>query len=78
MIEPTEKPAAMERRTWNVAEAAEQSGLSEKTIRTYIDQGLMPGRRLGRRILIPKGAFAEWLEEYLRGDWPGGRPTVAS
>ena len=59
----------LERRTWDVKEAAAISGLGESTIRKYIDEGVMPGRRLGRRILIPKGAFAEWLESYLRGDW---------
>lgn len=60
---------ALERKTWDVKEAAAISGLAPSTIRKYIDDGVMPGRRLGRRILIPKGAFAEWLEAYLRGDW---------
>ena len=66
---------ALERRTWDVKEAAAISGLGESTIRGYIDKGLMPGRRLGRRILIPKGAFALWLEEYLSGNW---KPKAAA
>jgi len=65
----------LERKTWDVKQASAICGLAPSTIREYIDQGLMPGRRLGRRILIPKGAFATWLEEYLSGDW---KPKAAA
>lgn len=60
---------ALERRTWDVKDAARLCGLDEKTVRRLIDEGKMPGRRLGHRILIPKGYFTVWLEEHLRGDW---------
>jgi len=61
----------LERKTWTVAEAAGMAGIGKDKMYQLIVAGQAPGRRLGRRVLIPKGAFAEWLESYLRGDWKG-------
>jgi excisionase family DNA binding protein len=60
---------ALERKTWSVREAAEMAGIGKDKMLQLIKDGQAPGRKLGRRVLIPKGAFAEWLESYLRGDY---------
>lgn len=36
----------------SVSEAVRETGLSEYTIRKGIDSGLLPGRRIGRRVFV--------------------------
>jgi excisionase family DNA binding protein len=61
-----------------VSEAARMLGLSTRTIQNYIHAKILPGRKIGRRTLIPIQA----LKAFLRSDQPSpnfesndGRPA---
>jgi excisionase family DNA binding protein len=57
----------------SVAEAAERLGCHPRTVYDGVQDGTVPGRRVGRRVLIPRW----WLDgDDLRpnGDDPGARP----
>jgi excisionase family DNA binding protein len=56
----------------SVREAAEALGVSERLVRTAIDDGVLPALRLGRRILIPMDAIDAWLD----GRTSGGGPNA--
>ncbi|HEY4240760.1 MAG TPA: helix-turn-helix domain-containing protein [Kofleriaceae bacterium] len=45
----------------SVAACARALGVNRKTVYASIASGGIPCRRLGRRILIPRGALAAWL-----------------
>lgn len=45
----------------NTGHVAELTGLSEQTIRAEINAGRLPGCRIGRRLFVPKQAFAEYV-----------------
>jgi excisionase family DNA binding protein len=49
------------RLTLTVPEAAEALGVSQRHLHNCIASGLLPARRLGRRVLIPVEALNEWL-----------------
>lgn len=52
----------------SVAEAAAKAGVSESTLYSLSHQGRLPGaRRVGKRIVIHREVFAEWLRNG-RGD----------
>jgi excisionase family DNA binding protein len=53
---------------FSVRVAAEQCGLSERTIHTAIKQGRLKIMRVGRRVLISPAA----LEDYLHGKSKAG------
>ena len=46
----------------SVAEAATEAGVSEATIYSLANKGELPGaRRLGKRIVIHRETFEDWL-----------------
>lgn len=44
-----------------VQDIATITGLSEQTIRGEINEGRLPGCRIGRRLFVPKPAFIEYV-----------------
>lgn len=47
----------------SIAEAATQAGVSTATLYALANQGRLPGaRRLGKRIVIHRATFSEWLK----------------
>ncbi|CAN0577268.1 unnamed protein product, partial [Laminaria digitata] len=44
-----------------VAEAAKAMRVDQKTLYTAVNDGLVPARRVGRRIVILRQALLEWL-----------------
>ena len=58
MLKPTGTRIGM-----SVSEAAIQAGVSEATLYSLANQGRLPGaRRLGKRIVIHRATFEEWLK----------------
>ena len=58
MVTTDKQPVAM-----SIAEAAEQAGVSTATLYALANQGELPGaRRIGKRIVIHRGIFEEWLK----------------
>ena len=58
MLKSNELPIGM-----SVSEAAIQAGVSEATVYSLANQGRLPGaRRLGKRIVIHRATFEEWLK----------------
>jgi excisionase family DNA binding protein len=58
--------AEQERIALSIAEAAEQVGMSEKTIRDWIKAGKFPAVQLGGRKgrwLVPVDALRRWLDD---------------
>ncbi len=53
----------VERPALSVAEAAELLGVSRWLVLQQVQQGTLPLKRFGRRILIPRARFLAWLEE---------------
>jgi excisionase family DNA binding protein len=47
--------------TYSLAKAAEESGLSQRTLRYAIERGELASVRVGRRRLIPAGALQKFL-----------------
>ena len=45
----------------SIAELASDIGLSERSTRSAIKRGEIPHIKLGRRIILPRAAIAEWL-----------------
>ena len=41
----------------------ELTGLSQQTIRSEINQGSIPGCRIGRRLYVPKQRFIQYMME---------------
>jgi excisionase family DNA binding protein len=58
-----------------VAEVAETLKLNQQTVRNWIDQGLLPALRVGRRVRIKRSDFDRVLEESYSagGAAPGGQ-----
>ena len=57
MVNVQDKPVGM-----SIAEAATEAGVSESTLYALANQGRLPGaRRVGKRIVIHRGVFEEWL-----------------
>ena len=50
------------RPTMDVAEAAALLGVSPWLVLQQIAKGILPHKRFGRRIIIPRAAFLTWLE----------------
>jgi excisionase family DNA binding protein len=51
----------------SVAEAARLLELDERSVRKGCESGEVPNRRVGRRILIPRVPFIEWLHNCYQG-----------
>jgi len=49
------------------AEAAEQLGVSEWTVRRLVRDGKLPSLRIERRVLIPATGLALWVEQQATG-----------
>jgi excisionase family DNA binding protein len=56
-----EPPAPGVREVMNVVEAATFLGLSRDTVRVYANDGTIPGRRVGDRLLFSRTALMRWL-----------------
>jgi excisionase family DNA binding protein len=52
-----------DRMTWTVRETAEQLGITLSTAYAYIESGELPAVRLGRRLLIPRAAVQQLVDE---------------
>jgi len=52
-----------DRSTWTVRETAEQLGIATSTVYTYVESGILPSIRLGRRRLIPCAAVNALLKK---------------
>ena len=52
-----------ERKAYSVPEVAEMLGVSVDTVYELMRGNLIPHKRLGRRIIIPAGAFDDWLND---------------
>ena len=48
---------------YTIMEVAELCGICYKTAREMVNRSSFPKFRVGRRILIPKEAFHEWLKD---------------
>ena len=55
------KGAAMQRLAYSVAEAAELTGLSKRTIAREIKRGHLRAVRVSRRVVIPAQALREFV-----------------
>ena len=51
----------MEKKIYTVTEASEMLGVSKGLIYDMIRKGLIPSLELGRRRVIPKQRFDEWI-----------------
>jgi len=47
----------------SVAACAEFCGVSERHLRTQINRNQFPHVRIGRRIILPRNAVIEWLNQ---------------
>lgn len=57
MLEVQPRPVGM-----SIMEAAMEAGVSESTLYTLANSGTLPGaRRVGKRIIIHRAVFEEWL-----------------
>ena len=56
---------------YSVREAAALLGVSEDTVYGAVRAGVMPHKRLQRRIIIPGAALQRWLDETDRWDADG-------
>jgi excisionase family DNA binding protein len=51
-----------ERRTYSVPEAAAVSGLGVMAVYRAVKDGSIPHIRSGRRIIIPRAIFHQWID----------------
>ena len=58
-----ERSSATERRVWTVSEAARVLGISRAHAYELVARRELPHLRLGRRIVIPRQALDELLEQ---------------
>lgn len=64
----------MERQVLTVKDVAEQLGIGINQAYSACERGQIPTVRFGRRWLIPKPAFQQWLEfSGIEGQDSGGR-----
>lgn len=52
----------------SVNDAAEAIGVSRPTMYQLIERTDFPKIRVGRRIIIPRRSFEEWLEKEAKGE----------
>jgi len=53
----------LERRFYNAYELAELMGVSRDTIVRLIQEGELPGKKLGRNYFVPKDQFEEFWKQ---------------
>ena len=52
----------MERMTLSVAEVQQALGVGRNTVYELVSRNDFPKIRVGRKIIVPRDAFAKWLE----------------
>ena len=52
--------------TLTVGEVQEMLGIGRNQAYALVKQEGFPSVRVGRRILVPRGAFADWMREHAR------------
>lgn len=52
------------RLAYSPREVSELLGVHINTILKYVDRGVLPAQRLGKRILIPATELEKWLQEH--------------
>jgi excisionase family DNA binding protein len=60
---PAETPAAEERLTYTLNEAARRLGISRALAYEAAQRGELPVCRIGRRVLVPRAALLRLLED---------------
>jgi excisionase family DNA binding protein len=65
----SKKPQPVQPQFITIADAAKRLGISEKTIRRWIDRRKLPAVRMGSQLRIPIGAFLHFI-----GGLPPARP----
>ena len=65
----SKKPQAIQPQFITIADAAKRLGVSEKTVRRWIDRRKLPAVRMGSQLRIPIGAFLHFI-----GGLPPARP----
>lgn len=58
------------RLTWTVRETAARLGIQLSTAYAYVEAGVLPSIKLGRRLLIPCEAVQRLIDEAV-GEWGG-------
>lgn len=53
----------MERMTLSVQEAAQVMGVSHSKMYQMVRDNIVPNIKLGKRYVIPKAKFAEWVNQ---------------
>lgn len=68
----------LERVAYNVLEAADMLGVCQEHVYRMVRAGIIPHKRLGRRIIIPAAQFEAWLNspEHWSSADIGGRRGV--
>jgi excisionase family DNA binding protein len=66
---PSKKQQPIQPQFISIADAAKRLGVSEKTIRRWIDRRKLPAVRMGSQLRIPIGAFLHFI-----GGLPPARP----
>ena len=66
---PSKKRQPIQPQFITIADAAQRLGVSEKTIRRWIDRRKLPAVRMGSQLRIPVGAFLHFI-----GGLPPARP----
>lgn len=59
--EDTAPPLPSDELFFTVAEIAKTLKISDQTVRNWIDAGRLPALRIGRRVRVPRTAFAHLL-----------------
>jgi len=59
-----------DRVTWTVRETAERLGITLSTAYAYVESGQLPSIKLGRRLLIPRAAVLQLVDEAM-DQWGG-------
>lgn len=65
------KPVQVERRSYSVTEAAAVAGVGTMAIYRGVRDGAIPHIRAGRKIVIPRHAFHQWIDT-AGGQFSGG------
>lgn len=58
-----EPDSGVERRVYQVPEAADMLGVSKDLIYKMVREKTIPCKRLGRRVVFPRDRFDKWMNE---------------
>jgi|GEM_PF-2181214 len=53
-------PRELWRRPLSTTQVAEELGVSDRTVRRWVQNGWLPGRKLGRNYQIPRALLSIW------------------